>query len=100
MINLKKDTKTLKEVKEEIKNIFNSNINYKSFNDNLYLTRAWTGQEQKESLCFTLNDKISIYVDENINILSGDIITGEWLDLDIEESKKFLNDIFKILASI
>lgn len=85
-------------VKEELKEIFKSDISNKRFNDSIYLHRAWLGENERECMCLVLNDKISIYIDENIKAICGDIITGEWLDLDIEECNNILEDILRILA--
>ena len=85
-------------VKEELKEIFKSNISNKRYNDKVYIHRAWLGEDERECICLVLNDKISIYVNENIEVICGDIITGEWLDLDIEECENILEDILKILA--
>lgn len=92
------DNSLIKEVKEGLKELLKSDISYKSINDNLYISRAWIGENKRECLCIVLNDKISIYVDENIEAICGDIITGEWLDLDIEECNNILNSVFDILA--
>ena len=85
--------------KEELKKVFKSNLTYKQYNDNLYVNRAWLGAEEKERLCLVLNDKVSIYIDENIEPVCGDIITGEWLGLDLEECKNILNNMFKLIIN-
>ena len=85
---------TTSAAKEELKEVFyNKDINYKQYKENLYVNRAWIGKDEKECLCLVLNDKISIYIDENIEPICGDIITGEWLDLDLEECCNLLNDM-------
>lgn len=96
--NLGADEGLINAAKEELKEIFESDITYRKINDSLHINRAWIGESKKECLCLVLNDKISIYIDENIEVVCGDIITGEWLDLDIEECNNIFNDILKMLV--
>ena len=84
---------------EALKSFYNSKENYKQINDNLYITRSWYGSQRIEELCIVLNDKVSIYVDSNISATHGDIITGSWDDLTLEECNNYLNYILPMFAS-
>ena len=89
----------IKAAKEELKNVFEDrNINYKSYKDNLYVNRVLLGKNKREFLCLVLNDKVSIYIDKDIDAICGDIITGEWLDLDLEECEEYLKDMLKVIG--
>ena len=85
--------------KKIIKDMFINDTGYKEFNPNLYATLGAIEEHDKECYCFTLNDKINIYIDENINVILGDRITADgWDDLELEEAKNIFNTILNIIA--
>ena len=94
------DENLIKKANEELKEFFKSDVNYKMINDNLYINRAWINEDKEECLCLTLNDTINVYVDENINVIYGDVITGEWEVLNIEELNKVLNYILNYIECL